>query len=179
MMAVIAWGTGGRMRSPFLYLKNVIRVGLLKLRYGSRFQAGIVQTFEHLHVEVRNKGTISMGNFNQNRGNLYLVAYGGRIEIGNHCFFNTGCCVTSIDSVKIGDNCKFGNNLVIVDHDHNFKNIGDSEFISSPVIIADDCWIGANVTILRGTNIGKGAVIGAGSVVKGNVPEGARIIQKR
>lgn len=179
MMVRTLFDFGGKMRSPFLYLKNIIHVGCLKLRYGSRFTAGVIQTFEHLNVEIRAKGTITMGSFNQNRGNLYLVAQGGRIKIGNHCFFNTGACVTSVDQVKIGDNCKFGNNLVIVDHDHNFKNIGDSEFISSPVIIGDDCWVGANVTILRGTNIGKGTVIGAGSVVKGTVPENSRIIQKR
>ncbi len=167
------------MRSPFLYLKNVIGIGLKKIRFSGRFSAGAVQTFDRLKVEIHGKGSVKMGNFNQNRGNLYLVADGGRIEIGDHCFFNTGCCVTSTESVRIGNGCKFGNNLVIVDHDHNFRKEGDKEFISSPVVIGDDCWVGANVTILRGTTIGKNCVIGAGSVVKGQVSDGSMVIQKR
>lgn len=167
------------MRSPLLYIKNVIRVGFLKIRYGRRFKAGAIQTFDRLRVEMHGNGCISMGSFNQNRGNLYLVADGGKIEIGDHCFFNTGSCVTSTESVRIGSGCKFGNNLVIVDHDHNFRKEGDKEFISSPISIGNDCWVGANVTILRGTTIGKNCVIGAGSVVKGQVPDGTKIIQKR
>ncbi len=167
------------MRSPFLYLKNVIRMGLIKIRYGGRYSAGAIQTFDKLKVEIHGKGSVKMGSYNQNRGKLYLVADGGKIEIGDHCFFNTGCCVTATESVRIGSGCKFGNNLVIVDHDHNFKNEGDEEFISSPVAIGDDCWVGANVTILRGTTIGKNCVIGAGSVVKGQVSDGSRVIQKR
>ncbi|WP_051538164.1 acyltransferase [Butyrivibrio proteoclasticus] len=167
------------MRSPFLYLKNVIGVGFKKLRYGSHFSAGLIQTFSGLHTEIYKKGRIKMGAYNQNRGQLYLVADGGEINIGSHCFFNTGCCVTAVESVKIGDDCKFGNNVVIVDHDHNFKNIGNSEFISTPVTIGNDNWIGANVTILRGTTIGNNCVIGAGSVIKGKIVDGSKIIQKK
>ena len=87
--------------------------------------------------------------------------------------------MTAVDSVKIGSGCKFGNNLVIVDHDHNYKNDDGPEFISTPVVIGDNNWVGANVTILRGTKIGNGCVIGAGSVVKGDIPDGSKIIQKR
>lgn len=167
------------MRSPFLYLKNAIGMGFRKLRFGGKFKAGAIQTFDKLHVEIYKKGSISLGSYNQNRGNLYLVADGGHIEIGDHCFFNTGASISSTESVKIGNNCKFGNNLVIVDHDHNFKNETDEEFLSSKVEISDDCWVGANVTILRGTKIGRKSVIGAGCVIKGDIPEGSKIIQKR
>ena len=127
---------------------------------------------------------ISLGNYNQNRGNLYLVSDGGNLTIGDHCFFNTGCSITSTNSVTIGNNCKFGNNLVLVDHDHNFENIDGKdktkeEFISAPVHIGNRTWVGANVVILRGSTIGDNCIIGAGCIVKGNVPSGTRLIQKR
>lgn len=170
---------GGKMRSPFLYLKNFIGIGLKKVRFLSAFSAGAVQTFDKLHVEIHGKGMISLGSFNQNRGNLYLVADDGELHIGSHCFFNTGTCITAAESVSIGNNCKFGNNVVIVDHDHDFRNETDREFISSKVVIDDDVWVGAGVIILRGTHIGKGAVIGAGSIVKGDIPAGSLIVQKR
>ena len=73
--------------------------------------------------------------------------------------------VKSLEYIEIGDNCKFGNNLVIVDHDHNFRAYGNHshqnpEFLSSPIRIGNNVWVGANVTILRGTTIGDNCVIG-------------------
>ena len=65
--------------------------------------------------------------------------------------------------------------MVVIDHDHNYRANGiysgdNPEFISSPVIIGNDVWIGANVVILRGTEIGDNCVIAAGSVVKDIIP---------
>lgn len=167
------------MRSPVLYIKNMLGIAARKIRFGSRFSAGAIQTFDHLHTEIYGNGSIKMGSYNQNRGNLYLVAQNGTLEIGNHCFFNTSCSLTALESIKIGDNCKFGNNLVVVDHDHNYKKIGDAEFISSKIIIGNNVWVGANVTILRGTTIGDDCVIGAGCVIKGNIEPKSKIVQKR
>ena len=113
------------MKNPLRYLKNALGSAIRTARYRGALRMGAVQTFDHLHTELRRGGRIRMGSYNQNRGHLYLVADGGRIEIGSHCFFNTGACVTSVESVRIGDGCKFGNNVVIVDHDHNFR--GKSE----------------------------------------------------
>ncbi len=167
------------MRSPFLYAKNLLAVVCKKIRYGKKFSAGMIQTFDHLHTEIYGKGEIRLGSYNQNRGNLYLVAQDGKLKIGDHCFFNTGCCLTAMEEIVIGDNCKFGNNLVVVDHDHNYKKDMANEFISSPIVIGNNVWVGANVTILRGTTIGDDCVIGAGSVVKGTVEPKSKIVQKR
>ncbi len=166
------------MKNPLLYLKNAIGITFRKMRYGSRFQAGMIQSFSHLHVELRKGGLLKMGSYDQNRGNLYLISDGGFLSIGSHCFFNTGCCVSCVDKISIGDHCKFGNNVVIVDHDHNFRG-KDPEFVSSPVSIGDHTWVGANVVILKGAVIGRNCVIGAGSVVRGNIPDGSICTQKR
>jgi acetyltransferase-like isoleucine patch superfamily enzyme len=172
------------MRSPFLYAKNLIGLGVKKLRFGSKFKAGAIQTFNSLKVEIHKGGHITLGSYDQNRGVLHLVADGGSITIGDHCFFNTGCCITSTESITIGNGCKFGNNLVIVDHDHNFNNVNGSnkdlpEFISKPITIGNNTWVGANVVILKGAKIGNNCIIGAGSIVTGDLPDGTRLIQKR
>jgi acetyltransferase-like isoleucine patch superfamily enzyme len=52
-------------------------------------------------------------------------------------------------------------------------------FLSSPVIIGDNVWVGANCVILRGTVIGDNCVIAAGSVVKGNVESNMLYYQER
>ena len=104
---------------------------------------------------------------------------GGKIEIGDECFFNHNCSITCINKVKIGSHCKFGNNLVIVDHDHNFKHQTNDEYVSDPIQIGNNVWIGANVTILKGISIGDNCVIAAGSIVRKNIPINTVLYQER
>ena len=163
------------MKNPLVYIKNGLRVCILKIRYGNQLHIGWVQSFEKIRLQIEKDASVSIGSYNQNREKMYIgVLDGGQLTIGNHCFFNINSSITCAEKITIGDNCKFGNNLVIVDHDHNYRFNGiyskdNPEFISSPVIIGNNVWIGANVVILRGTEIGDDCVIAAGSIVKGTV----------
>ena len=66
----------------------------------------------------------------------------------------------------------FANNLVIVDHDHIIKDGAVSgELKAEPIVIGDNVWVGANVTILKCVQSGNGAVIAAGAVVNKNLEE--------
>lgn len=171
------------MKNPILYIKNVFLVLRYKLRFGSRIHIGLVQTFDRIRIEIGKEAEVSIGLFNQNREKLYIgVNKKGKLSIGNHCFFNINVSITCLENISIGDNCKFGNNVVLVDHDHNYRACGrytpeNPEFVSSPIQIGNNVWVGANVTILRGTVIGDDCVIGAGSTVKGIVPAYSKIIQ--
>ena len=154
----------------FTYLKNLVKILFLKLRYRDKLGVDILQCLgPRFKIQISPGGHIKLGEKTENRDTLYLLAAGGSIEIGKHCFFNTNCCITSVKRVKIGDNCKIGNNVVILDHDHNYRDKCGPEFIAEDVVIGNRVWIGANVVILRGSNIGDDSVIAAGSVVKGNV----------
>jgi acetyltransferase-like isoleucine patch superfamily enzyme len=164
------------MKSPYIYGVNVIKKCFWKLRYHKRLTMGWIQSFEKLRIVIKKNGTINIGKFNQNREGLYLEACSGSLIIGNHCFFNINCSITCMEKIFIGDNCKFGNNLIVVDHDHNFKT-GTPEFITSPITIGKNVWIGANVVILRGTVIGDNSIIAAGSVIKGEVPNNTIVIK--
>lgn len=74
----------------------------------------------------------------------------------------------------------FGPGVTIYDHDHIFSPEGILPgFKLGEVVIEDGCWIGANVTILRNTHIGKNSVIGAGTVVKGDIPAGSLVTGQR
>ena len=124
-------------------------------------------------------------SYNQGRGNLYIGVFdNAKLKIADHCFFNINSSITCLENIEIGSNCKFGNNLVIVDHDHNYRakgkfNFENPEFISSPVKIGDNVWCGANVVILRGTIIGDNCIIAAGSVIKGIIPANSVVIQRK
>lgn len=160
-----------KLRLYYGYAYNLIRLGTKKLIYKDKFIYKKKQCFKSgLYISIQNQGKIFLDEKIECRNQLYILAHGGTINIGKHCFFNTNCSITSINKIVIGDECKFGNNIVIVDHDHNYKKLDNREFISSPVTIGNNTWIGANCVILRGAQIGDNCVIAAGSVVKGIIP---------
>lgn len=171
------------MNTPFSYTKSLIMILGYKIRYGSKFSTNLFQDFNRIKLEIKNSGTLIMGKHNQNRGVLHLVVDGGKMSIGSHVFFNTGACISCLDSITLGDRVQIANNVVIVDHDHNVAGVLSGEphpgFTVAPISIGENTWIGANSVILKGTTIGKNCVIAAGSIIKGNIPDGSIIIQKR
>lgn len=103
-------------------------------------------------------------------------ANGGTIEIGDTVSFNTGVHLNASvgGRIRIGDNCLFGPNVVLRTANHKFDRldipIRDQGHDCGDIVIEEDCWIAANVTILPNVTIGRGAVIGAGAVVTRSVP---------
>lgn len=93
---------------------------------------------------------------------------GDNVGLGTHGFF--GCA----GGVEIGDNTIFGNFVSIHSENHNFENIDipirHQGVSRKGIIIGEDCWIGAKSTILDGTIIGKGCIVAAGAVVRGEIP---------
>jgi acetyltransferase-like isoleucine patch superfamily enzyme len=149
------------------------------------------------HVE-----SISIGANSLIAGELLTFGHGGRIQIGDCCFMGENSRIWSAVEVKIGDRVLISHNVNIHDNDghpidslqrHNhflaIATLGhpkqNVDIPASPVIIEDDVWLCFNSTILKGVTIGKGAIVGASSVVTKDVPPGAivagnpaRIIKK-
>ena len=105
---------------------------------------------------------------------IYLEK-GAKLSIGANCFFNNGCSISSLNKITIGDGSIFGENVKIYDHNHRFQDanidIKNQGYSIGEVVIGNHCWIGSNVTILKGTNIGDNCVIGAGLVIKDEIPD--------
>ncbi|WP_396128563.1 acyltransferase [Exiguobacterium mexicanum] len=120
---------------------------------------------------IQNNGVIKIGKNLITRNNINFLADGGHLKIGDDVFFNNNCSITSCGSIEIGNCSSFGPNVVIVDHDHDYKQQSNASLIKSPVKIGENVWVGANVVILRGSIIGNGCVVGANTIVKGNIPD--------
>ena len=160
-------------------VKSTLLICLWKLKYGRKIQAGFPQGLQKVRLEKDREASIRLGEKIQNRGSFYIGCRGqGRLEIGAHCFFNINTSITCMKQIIIGEYCKFGNNLVIVDHDHDFNNTGE-EFPGKAIEIGSYVWVGANCVILKGVRIGEKAVIAAGSVVRRDVPAGSVYYEKR
>ena len=105
------------------------------------------------NVTIHKPEKLTIGNDNFFGQNIYLIANGG-IEIGNNC--------------AIAANCKF------ITRNHIFKDknipINAQPHTYKSIKIEDDCWFGYNVIILPGVSLGKGCVVGAGSIVTKSFP---------
>lgn len=110
-------------------------------------------------------------NFNFRRHLDLNCSSEGIIELGNNVFFNNDCSLNSHKGIYIGNDCIFGENVKIYDHNHRFyekgKLIRQQEFSCRDVKIGNDCWIASNVIILPGAEIGDHVVIGAGCTISG------------
>ena len=86
----------------------------------------------------------------------------------------SGCSITAVDRITIGDRVLVGAGVLIIDTDaHPLSPEGraaQQPAIAIPIEIGNDVFIGARAIILKGVKIGTGAVVGAGAVVTKNVP---------
>ena len=94
----------------------------------------------------------------------------GKLSIGNDTYINPNTVICSSLEISIGNNCAIAWNCLVMDNDlHTIVTDGKTGTRSLPVVIGNNVWIGAHSTILKGVNIGDGAVIAAGSIVTQNV----------
>ena len=128
-------------------------------------------------------GSLAMGRYNW----LEVVSeYNGQptnalLKIGNNVSLSFKNHIGCAKYVEIGDNCLFGSNVYLTDHNHGWyrgdKQSDANEVVTErdlgceEVILGKNVWVGENASILPGSHIGDNAIIGSNSVVIGNIPE--------
>jgi len=103
----------------------------------------------------------------------FYCDYGSNIELGERVFFNFNCVVLDVCPIKIGDFTLFGPSVQILTPVHPLEaGLRRKQEYGKPIEIGSDVWVGGGALILPGVRIGSKTVIGAGSVVARDIPEG-------
>lgn len=105
------------------------------------------------------------------------LVMGDNSSIGPHGYVGCSGKITIGKNVMFGPKCSlFAENHVFRDYKQNIKSQGVTQ---KGITIEDDCWIGSNCIILDGVTIGKGSVIGAGTLVAKDIAPGSVVVDKR
>lgn len=162
-----------RLRSPLLAWMWGVKHGRRLLLQGKTI------------IRARHSGEVILGDnvvFNAQKGTNLVgltgptildTLGGGKIEIGN-CSGFSSVVMSSRSRITVGSHVKVGGNVRIFDHDYHSleaeyrRTAEDRKHIrTKPVVIEDDCFIGTNAIILKGTHLGARTIVAAGSVVFG------------
>ena len=112
-------------------------------------------------------------------GNNYLLEqpvyfdYGTYTHFGKGTFVNHGCYFMDGGTIHIGENVFIGPfcGFYTASHPINYADRNKGLERALPIVVGDNCWFGANVSVMQGVTIGAGCVIAAGSVVTKDIPE--------
>lgn len=134
-------------------------------------------------IIITNKKRISLGKgvLIMPNGRIELITnYAGELflpnlEIGNYSQIHQSSHITCAKSIKIGNNVTIVSNVTITDIIHPYEDIdlpiNQSKLKTFPVSIGNQSYIYNNSVILPGTRIGEHCIIGANSIVKGEIPD--------
>jgi acetyltransferase-like isoleucine patch superfamily enzyme len=98
------------------------------------------------------------------------------VSIQDHVYIGPGFWISAIGQLTVGSGVIVGPRLKVYTANHNYEHARslpyDETVIVQPVRIGDNCWIGGDVILLPGVELGEGCVVGAGSVVTKSFPPG-------
>jgi acetyltransferase-like isoleucine patch superfamily enzyme len=114
-------------------------------------------------------GSVTIGGMTHIGANTVIEAKAAPIEIGPRAFINTGVFIAASYGITIGADALLAEYATIRDADHAFDDhhtaFNTQGLRGAPVVIGDNVWLAAKVTVTKGVTIGPGSIVGANSVV--------------
>ena len=162
-------------------LARAWHIGLTRVLWGWRLHALGKRSILSRCQQVNNPRAVAIGSRVTIASQFILadlcssVKEVPKIVIGDGCIILYNFQCNAAQSVRIGQNVLIASNVLITDSDHVVEPGGvpvtkNNKFVTRPVHVEDNCWIGQNVVILKGVTMGHDSIVGANSVVTHDVP---------
>lgn len=176
-LASLRWVIRHRAWTPW-YLVRYARLLGLRLAHPHVVLRGMVFLGRHVELHARpGYGRLEVGAWVHIGDGNSIRCHEGSLRIGDKVVMGKDNTVNCYLDVEIGASTLIADWVYVADFDHVIADvhvpIKDQGIVKTPVRIGPDCWLGVKVSILRGTRIGRGCVLGAHAVVRGDIPDHA------
>lgn len=151
----------GRMKEYF----NEVRVG-------TNHQENIIQDGNWNVFQINSKASLIVGNNVICRNFETFHVSSGKLILNDDVFINNSCSFNCMERIEIGNGTMMGEGVRFYDHDHIYtaEKIEKGQWTTASIRVGRDCWLGSNATILKGVTIGDNTIIGAGCLIRNDVP---------
>ncbi|MGD9985239.1 acyltransferase [Pseudonocardia sp.] len=174
-LASLRWVVRNRAWTPW-YLVRYARLLRLRLANPHVVLRGMVFLGRRVELHARpGYGRLEIGRWVHIGDGNSIRCHEGSLRIGDKVVLGKDNTVNCYLDVEIGAATIVADWVYVTDFDHRVEDvtvpIKDQGIVKAPVRIGPDCWLGVKSTVLRGTRIGRGAVLGAHAVARGDIPE--------
>ena len=162
-------------------LVSRVREYLNEVRLGTNYQEKIIQdgTWNVFQIDDRAHFIVGTNVICRNFENFHVSS--GKVILHDGVFINNSCSFNCMERIEIGAGTMMGEGVRFYDHDHIYtaEKIEKWQWTTAPIRVGRDCWIGSNVTILKGVTIGDNTIIGAGCLIRNDIPSNSVVYQDR
>ena len=153
-------------------LVSRIRDSINSAQMGVNNQENIIQDGNWNVFQIDSKASLIVGRnvICRNFENFHVSS--GKLILHDGVFVNNSCSFNCMERIEVGNGTMMGEGVRFYDHDHVYtaEKIEKWQWTTAPIKVGKDCWIGSNVTILKGVTIGDNTIIGAGCIVRKDIP---------
>ena len=163
-----------RIVSHWRRLQTGWRAALWRARLGRAAIGAGVGVAAGAELRVLGGGRLVIGAGTQIDRHALLRVLEGRLEIGPGGHVGRGAVLVAREAIVIGRDVLIAEHVTLRDQDHRFgmdPPTARSGFLTAPIRLGDNVWLGAKVTVLKGVTIGNNVIVGANSVVSRDLPD--------
>jgi acetyltransferase-like isoleucine patch superfamily enzyme len=171
----LRWVLANKAYTPW-YLVRYWRLLKFKLRNPHIITRGMVFLGKGVEIEATPElSTMEIGRWVHIGDKNTIRCHEGSLRIGDKVVLGRDNVINTYLDIELGDSVLMADWCYVCDFDHKMDSlelpIKDQGIVKSPVRIGPDTWVAAKVSVLRGTSVGRGCVLGAHAVVKGEIPD--------
>jgi acetyltransferase-like isoleucine patch superfamily enzyme len=173
--ASLRWVLRHRAYTPW-YLVRYWRLLRFRLANPHVVLRGMVFLGKRVELHARpGYGRLEIGRWVHIGDGNSIRCHEGSLRIGDKVVMGKENTINCYLDVEVGATTIIADWVYVTDFDHRTADvtipIKDQGIVKTPVRIGPDCWVGAKVSVLRGSRVGRGTVLGAHAVVRGDIPE--------
>jgi acetyltransferase-like isoleucine patch superfamily enzyme len=174
-LASLKWVLANRAYTPW-YLVRYWRLLKFKLANPHIITRGMVFIGKGVEIHCTPElAQLEIGRWVHIGDKNTIRAHEGSLRFGDKVVLGRDNVINCYLDIELGDSALMSDWCYVCDFDHRMDDINmpikDQGIVKSPVRIGPDTWVGVKVTVLRGTTIGRGCVLGSHAVVRGDIPD--------